>query len=187
MALYDESRLIESCKNGDARAFGQLYDAYVQKIYRFVYYKTYHKETAEDLTSVVFTKALENIGRFDVTGSFQAWLYTIARNAVTDHYRTQKKYIDIDDVWDIADGKDMEIDIANRRQLEEVQKYLQALPSKQRDIVIMRVWQSMSYTEIAQALKTTESSCKMAFSRAIHKLRKDMPLALLLIMLRAAS
>jgi len=80
----------------------------------------------------------------------------------------------------LADKKDFDQDIDTREKLLAVEKYLSGLKAEQRDIVIMRVWQGMAYKEIAAILGKSEDSCKMTFSRAIHKLRQDMPLAILI-------
>ncbi|PIR75566.1 MAG: hypothetical protein CO030_02135 [Candidatus Magasanikbacteria bacterium CG_4_9_14_0_2_um_filter_42_11] len=83
-------RWADAATHGDREAFGQLYDLYIKEIYRFVYYKTHQKETAADITADIFVKALHKIDTFDaMKGSFRTWLYTIARSAVIDHYRTK--------------------------------------------------------------------------------------------------
>ena len=60
----DESSLIRECQQGNRDAFGQVYDSYVEKIYRFIYYRTHNKAIAEDISSIVFLKALQNIRSF---------------------------------------------------------------------------------------------------------------------------
>ena len=180
----NEVAIIEACQAGDLEQFGLLYDKYIRKIYDFVYYKTTHKETAEDLTSQVFMKAISKIGSFKQDkGTFSAWLYQIARNTVIDHYRTKKDALDIEDIWDLASDEDIERDIDTREKLREVEKYLGKLKDKQRDIIIMRVWQEMSYREIADTLDKSEASCKMMYLRAIHKLRQEVPLGILVWLL----
>lgn len=73
---YDESEIITACKAGDTMPFSELYDQYIEKIYRFIYYKTHHKEIAEDITSVTFMKALERLNTFDPSkAQFSTWLY----------------------------------------------------------------------------------------------------------------
>lgn len=176
-----ERRLVELAQAGKSESFGELYHLYINKIYNFIYYKTQHRETAEDLVSLVFTKALENIKNFknDSESSFQGWLYQIARNTVIDFYRTNRPTIDIEDVWDLdlSAENNLLVDLDNKIKLEEVHKYLQLLKPTQRDIIIMRVWQEMSYQEIADVLNQSEASCKMAFSRALRELKTKMPLA----------
>jgi len=177
-----ELKAIRQCQEGDLGAFGILYDEYIKKIYDFVYYKTMHKETAEDIVSLVFTKVLENIKKYDSSkGTFSSWIYRIARNTVIDHYRTQKKEKDIDDVWDLSGDTDVERDTDNKAELAQVKKYLKTLTSDQRDIIVMRLWQGMSHSEIAEVLGKNESTVKVAYSRAIRDLRKDVLISLLLL------
>ena len=68
MPLADEPALVREAKSGDSEAFGTLYDAYLERIYRFVYFRVEDQQTAEDITSQVFLKAWENPGK--VLGKF---------------------------------------------------------------------------------------------------------------------
>ncbi len=175
--MQDDVQLVLKCQSGDKMAFGEIYDRYLRRLYDFIYFKTHHRETAEDLVSLVFTKALENIKSFDPQkGTLQAWLFQISRNTVIDHYRTFKKEYDIEDAWDIGEDNDIERDLDTRQKIAEIEKYLQTLKAEQRDIVIMRVWQELSYREISEIVGKSEDNCKMIYSRAINKLRQEMPL-----------
>jgi len=171
-------------ENNSRSEFTILYDQYVDKIYRFIYYKTHHKETAEDLTSVAFVKALNSFSSFDQNkGGFSAWIYKIARNTVIDFYRSKKTLINIDDVWDLSDNQDIEREVDASLKLAEVKKYLKKLSVEQRDVVILRVWEGLSYKEIAAVLGKSENGCKMMFFRTIKKLKEEMPLVLFLCFL----
>lgn len=181
MEKRDEQKIIVACQNSDTKEFGKLYDEYIRKIYDFIYYKTHHRETAEDLTSQTFMKALEKIGSFDCAkGSFSSWIYQIARNSVIDFYRTKKGDIGIDDIWDLSSDANIERDMDARQKIEKVEGYIGKLKSEQREIIILRVWQGMMYKEIAEITGKSEVSCKMMFSRAIRDLRKEMPLSILI-------
>lgn len=178
----EEYALIQACQSGETHQFGKLYDRYIRRVYDFIYYKTLHKETAEDLTSQAFIKALKNIHQYKPEkGAFSAWLFGIARNLVTDHYRSLRPAQDIEDAWDVSSPEDVERDAHARLQLAEVQAYLAELKPEQREVVMMRVWSGLSYQEIADALGKSEAACKMLFSRTIKELRKVMPLALFLL------
>ena len=98
----DEKHLVELAKAGDARAFGKLYDASVDRVYRFLFFRVNDVQTAEDLTSLVFLKAWENLHRYEPRGPFLAWLYSIARNTVIDHYRTHKQTVSLDEAAPMA-------------------------------------------------------------------------------------
>ena len=176
----EELEIIRAIQKGDLERFGELYDAYIKKIYNFIFYKTHHREVAEDLTSETFRKALASLGSYEPRYRFSAWLYRIARNTVIDYYRIQKPTASIEDAWDIADDRDFTRDIDVRMKLEKVEEYLSALPAIKRDIIIMRVWQGMSYKEIADVVDKSEDNCKKIFSRAIADLKSAMPLSLFL-------
>ncbi len=173
-----EQDLIRRCQRGDAEAFGGVYDLYVRKIHDFIYYRVHHRETAQDLTSETFLKAVRNIGGFDPgKGSISAWLYRIARNTVIDHYRTRHAELEIDDAWDLASGSDAGADIDALMKIDSVRSEMKKLKSEQREVVIMRVWQELSYKEIAAILGKSEANCKMIFSRSLKQLRAGLPLA----------
>ncbi len=168
----------------DPKAFEAHYDAYVRKIYKYVYYRTQHRETAEDLTSQIFLKAFDKLDGFDESrGTFSAWIYGIARNALADHYRASRETIDIDDVWDLRSDEDVARDAEARERVEALRPYLQALPKDQRELVFLRLWDGLSYKEIAELTGRSEAACKMAFSRTLSRLRKEVPSAILLLML----
>jgi RNA polymerase sigma-70 factor, ECF subfamily len=172
----DDTTLVTAYTDGDTNAFGILYDRYIKKIYAFIYYKTFDSETAEDLTSTTFLKALNKIDTLDVTkGNFSTWLYSIARNTVIDHYRSHARTAQTgEDVFDLS-GDDRTADTLDARDsLSKVETYLQTLSPLQREIVTLRVWEARSYKEIAEITGGTENSVKMSFSRTIRKLREDL-------------
>lgn len=179
-----ENSIIQTCQQGNLEKFGELYDKYIKKIYNFVYYKTWHQETTEDITSQTFMKALERIGSFDSNrGTFQAWLYQIARNTVIDYYRTSKNSLNIDDIWRLSAGGDIEIDFNNKQLLEKVSHYLDSVKPEHKEIFIMRIWNGLSYKEIATIVGKTEANCKMIFSRILVRLQNEITLSLLFIII----
>ncbi|MDD3284733.1 MAG: sigma-70 family RNA polymerase sigma factor [Patescibacteria group bacterium] len=180
----NELDLIQKAKNGNSDAFGNLYDIYIEKIYNFIYYKTYHKETAEDITSSTFLKVFTKLNTFNENkSSFSTWIYTIARNTVIDYFRTQKNNFDIEDIWDLSNDENIDIDVENRIQLEKLREYLKKIDKEKREIIILRVWEGLSYKEISEIIGKTEDNCKMTFSRVIRQLRNDMPIALFITLL----
>lgn len=168
----------------DSNRFASLYDAHVRDIYKYLYYRTQHRETAEDLTSQVFLKALDKFGSYDASrGTFVAWAYRIARNALIDHYRATRDTLDIEDVWDLPSDANVARDAEARERIEKLRPYLAALPKDQRELVLLRLWDGLSYAEISEIVGKSEDACKMAFSRTVAKLRKDVPASILLFIL----
>ncbi|MFA6605083.1 MAG: RNA polymerase sigma factor [Patescibacteria group bacterium] len=168
----DDLSLISACQAGDGQAFGQLYDRYFKKIYSFVYYKISHKENTEDLVAETFYKALNNLVKFDSRkGSFSSWLYRIARNTVIDHYRTNKNFQDIEEISDVSFSITADDDLDRAAQISEIKDKLNRLSDTQREIIVLRVWQQLSYKEISEIVGKSEANCKMIFSRSIKELR----------------
>ncbi len=183
METEEDSVLVAKSLKGETVAFGILYDRYIEKIYRFIYYKTFSKETSEDITSDVFHKAFQHLKSFDAEkGTFSAWLYRIARNTVIDHYRTLKKTVPIEDVFDLGE-EDKTIEEHDALiALASVKKFLETMTPKQREIITLHIWGEHSYREIAELTGTTEDAAKMAFSRAMKELREKCgPTALLFL------
>src|SRR5512146_3507751 len=102
MALDNEWYLVKLAQAGDGEAFSQLYEAYFDRVYRFIFFRVADDLMAEDLASQVFLKAWENLDHYRPRGPFLAWLYAIARNAVIDTYRTRKQTVSLDDAGPFA-------------------------------------------------------------------------------------
>ena len=180
MQLLEEQNLIKECAEGDLKKFGALYDFYAEKIYRFVYFRVRHKETSEDIVSQTFFKALEGIRSFNpAKGNFSSWLYKIAKNSLIDHWRMQKVHFNIDNLWNLGADENLEYDAEIKEKIQKAQEHLAKLDGPQREIIIMKIWDGLSHKEISEILGKSEASCKMTFSRAMGKLRKEEILALL--------
>lgn len=164
--------------------FNAVYEEYADRIYRFVYYKTYHRETAEDIMSHAFMKALEKWDSYDSSrGAVSSWLYAIAGNLVIDHFRRKKPSADIDDIWDLSTDEDIQIDTERKEQMEEIREGLKMLEKDQRDLIILRIWEEMSFKEIGEIKGKSEAGCKMQFYRSLQKLKTILPVAVFIDLL----
>ena len=160
-----------------SEAFSHFYEEFAQPIYAYLYYRTRNKGVAEDLTSQTFLKALEKFDRFDESkGTFKSWIYQIARNVLVDHYRANKPTRDLETAFDLAGEDDIEEAMKSSENQERVQKALTCLNEKQRELVILRVWDELSFKEIADFLGKTEASIKMTFYRALQDVEKQLML-----------
>ncbi|HEX5429681.1 MAG TPA: RNA polymerase sigma factor [Patescibacteria group bacterium] len=175
-----EQEAIKKIVAGDSEAFGVLYDMYIERIYRFVYFRTHHKQTAEDLTSIVFTKAFSKFGSFDTRVSFSTWIFSIARNTCIDFYRTAKPVADLETAPDVAEPSNLARDYELREKVQQVKAYLETLAPDQRELVIMRLWEGFSYDEIARITGKKSANLRVTFSRIIARMQKEITFALIL-------
>ena len=148
--------LVELARQGDAEAFGLLYDHYQGSVYRFLFYRTRSSTLAEDLTSETFFRALRSMNGFRWQGKdFGAWLMTIARNLATDHFKAGRTRLELttedmslhDDATDGPEGTVL-AGLTN----EVLMQALTELPAEQRDCLVMRFLQGMSIAETAAVL-----------------------------------
>jgi len=175
MPLVDEPQLVSQAKTGDSDAFGKLYDSYLERIYRFVYFRVEDQQTAEDITSQVFLKAWENLGRFQIGGApFLAWLYTIAHNAVIDYYRTRKVTAALDDVRlsDPGHAEFVENGIDSAVEMESIKTALSTLTDDQRQVLLLKFIDEMSNEEIARHLGKREGAIRALQMRGLKALAK---------------
>lgn len=171
--LPDEAELVRKAKSGDARAFGRLYDATLDRIYRYVFFRVTDTELAEDLTSQVFLKAWENLRRYKPGGPFVAWLYTIARNTVIDHYRTRKPSVPLDQTV-IKDDPELDEKVDLKHDIGILQEAMQELTDEQREVLTLRFLADMETAEIAEQMQKSEGAIRALQMRALQALAKAM-------------
>lgn len=175
----DASRLralVDLAKGGDAEAFGQLYDHYVSGVFRFVYYRVGSRQLAEDLTSETFARGLRSIQRFNWQGKdFGAWLTTIARNLVADHFKSSRSRLEV--ITEVIPENrttvpSPEEDVLSLISNELLYEAVNQLPKEQRDCVLMRFIQGLTIAQTAAALGRSEGAVKQLQLRAIRGLAK---------------
>lgn len=171
--------LVELARQGDADAFGMLYDHYQPAVYRFLFYRTRSSVLAEDLTSETFFRALRSMQGFRWQGKdFGAWLMTIARNLATDHFKAGRTRLELttEDMGqhdDATEGPEAAVlaGLTNDILLEALTR----LPEEQRDCLVMRFLQGMSIAETAQVLGRSDGAVKQLQLRGVRNLAKLMP------------
>lgn len=169
-----EQQAITAIKNGQTEQFVVLYDLYIDKIYRYLFYRVHHKQLAEDLTSQTFLQAFDKIHQYDASkGAFGAWLYRVARNLMIDEMRRKKPHDNIDNHYDLQDDTNIEIETDQQLSRESIQKLLESLEPDARELITLRLWDDFSYAEIAALTGKTEGALKMQFSRLIKKLQEN--------------
>jgi RNA polymerase sigma-70 factor (ECF subfamily) len=177
MPLANEHQLVLQAKDGNPEAFGQLYDAYMERIYRFVYFRVDDQQTAEDITSQVFLKAWNNLDRFRLGRTpYVAWLYTIAHNAVIDYYRTRKLTTALEDVQlsqpDYAEAVESEIDLWV--EMKSIKVAMRTLTDDQQKVLTLKFIEGLSNNEIARHLGKREGAIRALQMRGLQALAKQL-------------
>lgn len=164
--------LVKHCQNWELDYFWELYDRYIDKIYKFIYLKTTDKELSEDLTSEVFLKALNKIDKFKQKekATFKSWIYKIAYNLVIDYYRGKKEDSNLEDYMNLWKLEDFWKQVDDKEKLKKVLKYLNTLKEEHKEIIIMRIWEDLSYKEISEIKWISVDNCKQIFCRTIKKI-----------------
>jgi RNA polymerase sigma-70 factor (ECF subfamily) len=174
--------VITRAQAGDGEAFAELYDRYVGLVYRYVYYRVSSVSLAEDLTSETFLRALRRLPSFQWQGrDFGAWLVTIARNLIADHYKSSRYRLEItaEDVVLAAnahattEGPEREVieSLTNATLLEAVKR----LGTEQQECIVLRFLQGLSVAETALAMGKNEGAIKALQYRAVRTLGRMLP------------
>ena len=173
--------LVALAQQGDAEAFGQVYDRYVDSIYRYLYYRVGSHALAEDLTSETFLRALRRIDSFTYTGKdIGAWFTTIARNLVTDHVKSSRFRLEVTTA-DMLDADrshprdDVEAQVLDRLQNAALLDAVRRLKPEQQECIVLRFLQGLSLAETAEVMGRTEGAVKQLQLRAVRSLATLLP------------
>ena len=169
----DDALLIQRAISGDADTFGRLYDMYVDRVYRHVYYRVGNVADAEDLTQQVFLKAWQAIDRYKRAASpFVAWLMTISHNLVVDFYRVKKDklYLEAEVTADDSASSPERIAEALFEQ-QQLRRVILQLPGEQQQVILLRFIEGFRYAEIAAVLGKSEGAIRVMLHRALVRLR----------------
>ena len=168
-ATLSDGALTERSRFGDADAFAELYHRYLNSVYRFLFRRTGGNVTlAEDLTSQVFLDALDHLPHYRERGSFAAWLFSIARCRLADHYRKGGMYL-LDEIPDEVFG--ISDNLEDHEDMEHLKQLLMSLDEEKRELLQLRFSAELSFSEIAVVLGKSESAVKMSLYRVLDWLR----------------
>jgi RNA polymerase sigma-70 factor (ECF subfamily) len=160
-----------------AEEFGRLYEIYLPKIYQYTRYRVGDTETAEDLTSDIFRKALDGFKRFDPgKASFSTWIFSIARNTIIDYYRKHAKESKV--VRDAEPENSLDPDSPEERlsrseETARLRECIAKLNDNEQELISLKFSSGMTNREIARITDFSESNVGTILCRAIRKLRDD--------------
>jgi RNA polymerase sigma-70 factor (ECF subfamily) len=168
----NEKQLAERAAKRDRAAFAKLYDLYVDKIYRYIYYKSGRTDEAEDLTAQVFMKAWEAVPNYHWEGyPFSTWLYRIAHNQIIDHYRTQRETVPLD-VARTRESTSDPVESAERSFTSaRIQAALKHLTQDQQRVVVLRFLEGYSTGEVAAIMDKDPDAIRALQHRALRALQ----------------
>ncbi|MFY1696175.1 ECF subfamily RNA polymerase sigma factor, BldN family [Solwaraspora sp. WMMA2101] len=175
--------LVERAQAGETEAFGLIYDRYVDTVFRFIYFRVGNRQLAEDLTSDTFLRALKRIGSFTWQGrDLGAWLVTIARNLVADHFKSGRYRLEVTtgDVMD-AEREDRgpegspEAAVVDHITNVALLTAVKQLNPEQQECIVLRFLQGFSVAETARAMGKNEGAIKALQYRAVRALARLLP------------
>jgi len=160
----------------DPEAFASLYDLYVEKIYRFVYFKVNNKEEAEDIVSSVFLKVWSYLIEYTEKeiDSFSGLIYKIARNLVIDYYRErgQMKKEALETAEELGENEKNYETIAINMEVEQLMVVIKKMKQDYQEVLLLKHVEELSTAEIAEILGKTQVGVRITLHRAIKKLQE---------------
>lgn len=165
--------MIERAKQ-DPEAFGAIYDEYVDRVYSYIVRRVGDRSVAEDLTSETFFRALRSLKSYQHSGqTILAWLYRIASNQVTDHFRAAKPNLPLEEAWAVPERSEAgpEAKALQSDQQRTILAAVQRLSPDQQDVILLRFSGGLRLKEIAEAVGKSENAVKQLLFRALGSLK----------------
>jgi len=177
MTDWDEQAEIEAAQR-DTRAFGALYEHYVERIYSYVYHRVGNVHDAEDLTARVFFRAIAHLDTYVDKGyPFSAWLYRIAHNLIANWHRdrSRRPVISLEDMV-ISSRPDEHPERVAQEQDEKrfLSEAVMTLDPVRRELVMLKFNEGLSNAEIGQVLGRSEGAIKSLYHRTLLQLRREL-------------
>ena len=175
MKEINEQEIIKSVKSGNVEAFGLLVEKYKESLYSFILYSVKNEAAAQDIYQDTLVTVLTKLKNYREEGNFKAWLFTVARNKVTDYFRANSRTVSLpeDTSADIfPSSENTEKEVSSKIALDNILAQIEALPEKDREIILLR--QYLSFKEIAEVLDCPLGTALARLNRAIKKLQKSL-------------
>ncbi|MGC9049027.1 MAG: RNA polymerase sigma factor [Patescibacteria group bacterium] len=177
MFKFQEKILLNQIKSGNQQAFAKIYDFYLDKIYRFIYFRVSDENLARDFTSETFIKVLNYIKGGQEIENFQSFLYQTARNLIVDFYRQKRQEeLPIDEFIEenIVEEKDLASEVADKFELEKIQNALKQIPDHYREVIVLRFIEDLPFKEIAKIIGLKEDHTRVLVHRGLKMLRQQL-------------
>jgi RNA polymerase sigma-70 factor, ECF subfamily len=168
----DEATLILAARR-DPEAFARLYDRYVQPVYRYLCGRVGSAQEAEELTAQTFLAALESIPRYNHTGRFAAWLFSIARRKAADYFRRRKR-LPLEEIGDRSIEGDLSGETARVDQIQKLMQLIRSLEEDERELIRLHFTAGLTFAEMGSLLGKKEDAVKKSVYRLLERLHGRM-------------
>ena len=179
--MQDEQSLVRRSQQQDKEAFAELYEAYFDKIFRYIVFKIGDRTEAEDMTQQVFLKALKSISTYKHTEvPFSAWLYRIAHNQMVDHFRKSSRQQSTELTEAITPDdpdENPQLQTELKVDIEYMVKATRQLTKAQQEVIALRFSSDLPVAEVARLMGKSEGAVKALQHSAVVALRKIMVVA----------
>jgi RNA polymerase sigma-70 factor, ECF subfamily len=172
--LPDEDVELAQAARNDPAAFKQLYQKWLQPVYRYFYFRVGSEKDAEDLTSQVFLKVYEALPQYHKKGDFTSWLFSIAHARVVDYYRKPVREVPLDQINGSAQMADPLALAAKNDDIQSVLHLLQSCSEEEQELIRLRYMADLNYRQIGAVMNRSEEAVRKSLSRLISRLQTQL-------------
>ncbi|MEP5256482.1 MULTISPECIES: RNA polymerase sigma factor [Winogradskyella] len=179
--LIQDSELVRNYINGHEYALSILIERHKQKIYSFIYSKVYDRDVTEDVFQDTFIKVIKNLkrGKYNEEGKFLPWVMRIAHNLVIDHFRKSSRMPKFDNTGEFSifsvlsdSSLNAEKTLIKNQVESDVRRIIEELPEDQKQVLLMRMYQDMSFKEISERTGVSINTALGRMRYALINMRK---------------
>ena len=172
MKLSNDHEVMKAVREGDIEMLGLLFEKHNKHLYNFFLRQTGDSQESEDLVQEVFFRMLKYRHTYRDEGDFTVWMFKIAHNARNDYYKKHKQLDNLDDEIDSLVSNDPLPDKVTEKksELEFLEKALNALPLKKKELILMSRYENIGYKEIGSIIGCSEGTVKVRMYRAMKEL-----------------
>ena len=170
-AAADDADLVRRFQRGDAAAFALFVRRHQDQVYRFAYSLLYRPEDARDVAQEVFLRAMRGLTGFLFQAAPRTWLLKVTRNVCREHNRRLRRHEDVDDLAARESPVLAAEAVADTDDHERLRQAIAALPERQREVVILRMFEDLSVSDTARAMGCREGTVKAHLNKAVGNLR----------------
>ena len=176
----NNKELIRLYLQGDVSALNILVKRHLKPVFNYILKQVGNREAADDLTQMVFIKCCKSLRQLKDHDRFVPWLYRIAVNLVRDHWRRRRYIVSLDDDSDdvnsltnrLTSDDDPYEAVETEQRAELVKRALKMLPPEQREVLVLKIYQGLKFTEIAEIVNAPLNTVKSRLYYGISAMKK---------------